>query len=174
MKRLKQFRPSPAMIVAIAALIVALAGTAYAAKRINGGAIINHTIGGAKLKKDSITGYQVKLSKLGTVPAAKRAAHTYWVVVNNPNGGGNATLARASNLGMTATESGNSVIVAFPQNLTGCANVASRNNAGTTVPAPGTAQTNVSPANPNALEVRTYNDAGANVDADFHVLVVCP
>jgi hypothetical protein len=174
MKRPKQLRPSPAMIVAITALIVALAGTAYAAKRINGGSIINHTIGGAKLKKDSITGYQVKLSKLGTVPAAKRAAHTYWVVVNNPGGGGNASLARASDLGMTATETGNAVIAAFPQNVTGCANVAGRNNAGTTVPAAGTAQTNVSPANPNALEVRTYNDAGANVDADFHVVVVCP
>ena len=84
MKRLKQARPSPAMVVAIAALIVALAGTAYAAKRINGGSIINHTIGGAKLKEDSITGFQVKLTKLGTVPTAKRATHTYWVVVNNP------------------------------------------------------------------------------------------
>lgn len=174
MMRLKQARPSPALIVAVAALVVAVAGTAYAAQRINGGSIIAHTIGGGKLKKDSITGFQVKTSKLGTVPAANRAAHTYWAVVNNPNGGGNATLARASNLGMTATESGNAVIVAFPANVTVCANVASRNNAGTTVPATGTAQTNVSPANPNALEVRTYNDAGANVDADFHVIVVCP
>ena len=117
---------------------------------------------------------QVKLSKLGTVPAANRAAHTYWAVVNNPTGGGNATLARASDLGMTATESGNAVIVAFPANVTGCANVAGRNNAGTTVPGTGSAQTIVSPANPNALEVRTYNDAGANVDGDFHVIVVCP
>ena len=174
MRRLKQARPSPALVVAIAALIVALAGTAYAAQRINGGSIIPHTIGGGKLKKDSITGFQVKNSKLGTVPAANRAAHTYWAVVNNPNGATNATLARASNLGMTATESGNAVIVAFPAAVTGCANVAGRNNTGTAVPGTGTAQTNVSPANPNALEVRTYNDAGNPLDADFHVIVVCP
>ena len=26
----------------------------------------------------------------------------------------------------------------------------------------------------DTLEVRTRNDAGANVDADFHVIAVCP
>src|SRR3954453_74659 len=89
-------RPSAAMIVAVIALIVALAGTAYAAQSINGGAIKKQTIGGGKLKKKTLTGFQINTNKLGVVPTAKRAAHTYWAVVNNPPGAGNAALARAS------------------------------------------------------------------------------
>jgi hypothetical protein len=167
-------RPSPAMIVAIIALITALAGTAYAAQTINGGAIKKQTIGGGKLKKKTLTGFQINTNKLGIVPAAKRASHTYWAVVNNPAGPTNATLARASDAGITATEGGGAVAVVLPQNVTVCANVAERNNAGTTVPAPGFAQTNSAPANANAVEVRTRDEKGANEDGDFHLIVVCP
>ncbi len=174
MSRLKSGRPSPAMIVASIALIVALAGTAYAAQTINGGAIKKQTIGGGKLKRKTLTGFQINTNKLGVVPSAKRATNTHWVVVNNPAGAGNATLARASDAGISAAEGGGAVTIAFPFNITGCANVAGRNNAGTTVPAAGYAQTNSSAANPNAIEVRTRDDKGADADADFHLLVICP
>ena len=174
MRRLKSRRPSPAMVVAVIALIVALAGTAYAAQTINGGAIKKQTIGGGKLKHKTLTGYQINTAKLGIVPAAARAAHTYWAVVNNPGAMGNATLARASDAGIAATEGGGAVTVTFPVNVTGCADVAGRNNAGTSVPNPGYAQTNTSAANPNAIEVHTRDKAGANEDADFHLIVVCP
>jgi hypothetical protein len=174
MRTLTRRRPSPAMIVAIAALIVALAGTAYAAQTINGGAIKKQTIGGGKLKHKTLTGFQINTNKLGVVPAATRAAHTYWAVVNNPGNPGNATLARASDAGITASEGGGAVTVVFPQNVTGCADVAARNNAGTSVPNPGYAQTNSSAANPNAIEVHTRDKAGANEDADFHLIVICP
>jgi hypothetical protein len=174
MKALKNRRPSPAMVVSLIALLAALAGTAYAAQTINGGSIKKQTVGGGKLKKKTLTGFQINTNKLGVVPAAKRAAHTYWAVVNNPGGAGNATLARASDSGITAVEGGGAVAVTFPVNVTGCANVAGRNNAGTTTPGAGFAQTNGSPANANAIEVRTRDDTGANTDADFHLLVVCP
>ncbi len=174
MSTLKKRRPSPAMVVAILALVVALGGTAYAAQQINGGAIMKQSIGGGKLKHNTLTGYQIKTNKIGIVPTAIRATHTYWAVVNNPNGAGNATLARASDAGITATEGGGAVNVIFPVNISGCANVADRNNAGTTVPASGYAQTNTSPANPNAIEVHTRDKNGANEDADFHLIVICP
>src|SRR3954470_490277 len=102
------------MVVAIVALIAALAGTAYAAQTINGGAIKKQTIGGGKLKHKTLTGYQINTNKLGVVPAAKRATQTYWAVVNNPAGPGNATLARASDSGITATEGGGAVSVVLP------------------------------------------------------------
>lgn len=174
MSTLKQRRPTPAMVVAILALVVALGGTAYAAQQINGGAIMKQSIGAGKLKHKTLTGYQINTNKLGVVPSATRAAHSYWAVVNNPTNPGNATLARASDAGITATEGGGAVDVIFPINVTGCANVADRNNAGTTVPASGYAQTNTSPANPNAIEVHTRDKAGANEDADFHLIVICP
>jgi hypothetical protein len=170
----KSRRPSPAMVVAVAALVTALAGTAYAAQSINGGSIEKQTIGAGKLKHKTLTGYQINTNKLGVVPAARRATHTYWAVVENPSGAGNAKLARASDSGITATEAGGAVAVIFPVNVSGCANVAGRNDAGTATPGAGFAQTNVAPANPNALEVRTRDDKGANEDADFHLIVVCP
>jgi hypothetical protein len=174
MSMLRKSRPSPAMVVAVIALVVALAGTAYAAQTINGGAIKKQTIGGGKLKKKTLTGFQINTGKLGVVPAAQRASHTYWAVVNNPANPGNATLARASDATITTGEGGGAVTVAFPINVSGCANVAGRDNAGTTVPSSGYAQTNTSPANANAIEVHTRDKAGANEDADFHLIVVCP
>jgi hypothetical protein len=174
MKQLMKRRPSPAMVVALIALTAALAGTAYAAQSINGGAIKKQTIGGGKLKKDTLTGFQINNNKLGTVPFAKVATHTFWAVVNNPASPGNAALARASGAGITAIEGGGAVSIVFPFNVSGCANVAARNNAGTTVPNSGYAQTNTSAANPNAIEVRTKDKDGGPEDADFHLIVICP
>jgi hypothetical protein len=174
MSKLWSRRPSPALVISVIALIVALAGTAYAAQRINGGAIIKQTIGGGKLKKKTLTGFQINTNKLGTVPFAQVATHTFWAAVHNPASPGNAVLARASGPGITATEGGGAVVVTFPFDVSGCANVAGRNNAGTSTPQSGYAQTNASAANPNAIEVHTRDKAGANEDADFHLIVICP
>jgi hypothetical protein len=174
MSKLKSARPSPAMVVALIALVAALGGTAYAAQSINGGSIQKQSIGAGKLKHKTLTGYQINTNKLGVLPSAIRAAHTYWAVVNNPASPGNATLARFSDAGITAVEAGGAVNVIFPVNVSGCANVAGRNNAGITVPNSGYAQTNVNPANANAIEVHTRDKTGANEDADFQLIVVCP
>jgi hypothetical protein len=174
MSKLWNRRPSPALAVAVIALIVALAGTAYAAQKINGNLIEKQTIGAGKVKKKTLTGFQINTAKLGAVPFAKVSTHTFWAVVNNPASPGNAALSRASGPDITATEGGGAVTVAFPFNVTGCADVAARNNAGTSVPQAGYAQTNTSAANPNAIEVRTKDKAGNNEDADFHLIVICP
>ena len=63
--------------------------------------------------------------------------------------------------------------VIFPADVGLCADVAGRGNAATTVPSPGYVTTNISPANPNALEVHTLAKDGSAEDADFHLLVVC-
>ncbi len=162
------------MIVAILALVVALAGTAYAAQTINGGAIKKQTIGGGKLKQKTLTGYQINTNKLGVVPKAERATDAYWAVVSNPPGPGNAKLVRASDSSITAIEGGGVVVVGFPEAINACANVAGRNNDGTTVPGAGTAQTNVAVSNPNALEVHTRNAKGDPEDSDFHLIAICP
>jgi hypothetical protein len=175
MRKLFRRRPSPGLIVAMIALVVALGGTAYAAQ-INGNSIQKQSIGGGKLKHKTLTGYQINTNKLGIVPAAKsaqRATNTLWAVVNNPAGPGNATLARVSDAGISVTEGGGAVNVIFPGNVSVCANVVARDNVGTTVPTPGYAQTNISPANPNAVEVHTRDKNGANEDGDFHLIVVC-
>jgi hypothetical protein len=173
MSKLKWTRPSPALIVSVIALIVALAGTAYAAQRINGGSIVKQSIGGGKLKKNTLTGFQINTSKIGTVPSAKRATNVFWVVANNPAGANNVTLARTNTSGVTQQESGGAVTVNFPFDVSGCANVAARNNAATGTPGPGYAQTNGVSGSPNALQVRTRDTTGADVDGDFHLIVIC-
>jgi hypothetical protein len=62
-----------ANVVAYLALFVALGGGAYAASHINGKTIKKGSIPGNRLKKDGVTGVQVKESTLGTVPRATRA-----------------------------------------------------------------------------------------------------
>ena len=174
MSKLRRVRPSPALVISIVALIAALAGTAYAAQRINGGAIIKQSIGGGKMKKNTLSGFQIKTSKLGTVPSAKRATNVYWVVANNPAGVNNVSLARTNTSGVTLQESGGAVTVNFPLDVSGCANVAARNNAATGSPGPGFAQTNGISGSPNALQVHTRDATGADVDGDFHLIVICP
>lgn len=79
-------RPSPAMIVAIIALIASLSGSAYAAlgknsvgprqlkaKAVTTGKIANNAVNGAKVANGSLTGADINLGALGTVPAATSA-----------------------------------------------------------------------------------------------------
>jgi hypothetical protein len=80
-------RPSPAMIVAIIALILALTGTAFAAlgkntvgsrqlksKSITTGKIANNAVNGAKVANGSLSGADINIAALGTVPSATSAA----------------------------------------------------------------------------------------------------
>jgi hypothetical protein len=74
---------SPASLIAMVALFVALGGVSYAAATIDGKDIKNKTVAGKKLKNktvtggkvksDSLTGTQVNESTLGKVPSAASA-----------------------------------------------------------------------------------------------------
>jgi hypothetical protein len=79
-------RPSPAMIVALIALVCALTGTAYAAlgknsvgsrqlksRSVTTGKIANNAVNGAKVANGSLTGADIDVGALGTVPAATTA-----------------------------------------------------------------------------------------------------
>jgi hypothetical protein len=81
-------RPSPAMVVACLALLVALSGTGYAAiklpaksvgsKQLKTGAVTNvklarRAVTGAKVAGNSLTGTQIKEATLATVPKATHA-----------------------------------------------------------------------------------------------------
>ncbi len=76
---LKQIgRPSPALVISLIALFVALGGTVYAAGhsgKINGKTIKVKSIPGNRLKPNTVTGKQVKESSLGLVPLAGEAVN---------------------------------------------------------------------------------------------------
>ncbi len=65
------------MVVAIVALVVAMTGSAVAGPLktlIAGSSIKKHSIAGNRLINHTLTGQQINLKKLGTVPSAKQAA----------------------------------------------------------------------------------------------------
>jgi hypothetical protein len=74
-------RPSPALIVAIIALIISMGGTGYAAFTLPNNSVgtkqlKNGSVTSAKVKRHSLTRAQINLNKLGTVPKAQTAAPT--------------------------------------------------------------------------------------------------
>src|SRR5690349_263980 len=83
MRRQARRRPSPALVISLIALFVALGGTGYAAVKVNGknikkGTVTakqlkNKTITGAKIKNNAIGAAQISEGKLGTVPKAINA-----------------------------------------------------------------------------------------------------
>jgi hypothetical protein len=90
MSRFALGRPSPALIVATIALIVAMGGTSYAAlsvpknsvgtKQLKKGAVTTSkiqqgSVTGTLIAKNTITGANINLSALGTVPTATNAGH---------------------------------------------------------------------------------------------------
>jgi hypothetical protein len=54
------FRPSPAVLIAVLALFVALGGPSYAAKQITGKQIKNNSVTGKDIKNNSLTGKDIK------------------------------------------------------------------------------------------------------------------
>ena len=83
-------RPSPAMVVAVIALITALGGSAWAAsqlpknsvgsrqlkaKSVTTGKIANNAVTGVKVAPNTLTGANINVGALGTVPSATNAAN---------------------------------------------------------------------------------------------------
>jgi hypothetical protein len=75
MHRLRPRKPSPAMVVAVIALVVALGGTASAAfGPSNGDRLIKkHSLSGNRLRNKAIGAAQIDLKRLGRVPRAAKA-----------------------------------------------------------------------------------------------------
>jgi hypothetical protein len=86
MQQARTRRPSPALIVAIIALIASLTGTSFAAvqklgknsvgskqlksKSVTTGKIAQNAVTGAKVASNTLTSADINLSQLGTVPSA--------------------------------------------------------------------------------------------------------
>jgi hypothetical protein len=79
MRDFRPQRPSPAMVVALIALLVALGGTGYAAFKVPNGSvgakqIKKNAVTSIKVKNHSLRGVDINAMTLGTVPNAKHAA----------------------------------------------------------------------------------------------------
>jgi hypothetical protein len=75
MSRMFKHRPSPAMVVALVALVVAMSGTAVAGSRLlEGDALIKrNSLSGNRLRAHAITAREIDVRRLGKVATAGRA-----------------------------------------------------------------------------------------------------
>lgn len=83
MTRITRHLTYPNVVATLALVAMICAGTAYAASRINGSNIVNGTIAGGKLKKNTLTSKQINEAKLKQVPKAKDAAKLGGVAAAN-------------------------------------------------------------------------------------------
>jgi hypothetical protein len=151
------------MIVAIAALIVALGGTAIA-----GGVLNKKKVN--KIINNRAPGLSVASAKHADVAGSSEGV--LWAKVHYPTIG-TFSLVGAGQAGTTLSE-GSGMIVHFPRSVQGCAWVA-------TLSRPPGASESIDPgfigvngvADPNAVEVRHYTQGGALSPGSFDLVVTC-
>ena len=182
-------RPSPAMIVAMIALFVALTGGGYAAVTLSSNSVRSSTIvngqvktadlangavTNAKLKNSAVNSAKVKNGTLevadlsGAALADLRSPSIMWGVVN-----ANGTLARGT-AGVTSQYSGASFYtVTFPRDVTQCVYEATIGGVSNVYPGHGEISTYSANLRPNAVTVVTHDSAGSFSDRSFHVVVTC-
>src|SRR5690349_15785228 len=66
-------RPTPSMIVAIVALVMALGGTSYAAATLSGKSIKKRSVPADRIVSNALTGSQINEGRLGIVPLSNLA-----------------------------------------------------------------------------------------------------
>jgi len=111
-------RPSAGVVLGVIALVVATSGSAFAAGTlVNGDTLIKkNSLSGDRLRTASITGKQIKLSSLGTVPTAKNAqelgGHPASAFALNGGSGGSGSAGGTVHSGLVTAGDGQSVTLA--------------------------------------------------------------
>jgi hypothetical protein len=188
MKRFMRL-PSPAMVVAVAALLAAMGGSAYAAVVITGKNVRNNTLEGADIKNKSLHGRDVKVDSLGGVPikeerlvASKIDASKLRQVPSSKVSdgaalhavvGANGAVGRSRGAS-SATRTGEGVYqVIFDRDVRACAYSATLGDVGTVNPGTGQVATSGLASNVNAVRVLTRASDGTAADRPFHLVLSC-
>jgi hypothetical protein len=176
----RRLLPSPAMVVAVVALIMSLGGSAYALV-VTGKQIRNNTVTGKDIRNRSLTGREVRADKLGgrsikesslgpvgTALVAHGGAR-YAVVTSG------GQLARGRDISSVARTGDGRYQVIFNADIRGCAYFATVGDPSAAAP-PQNSQITVGSlgTNANGVAVRTENgNNGSEADRPFHLIVMC-
>lgn len=170
--------PSPAMVVALVALFMAMGGSAYALV-ITGASIKNGSVTGKDIRsrslpgtdiaKNRIGGNAIKESTLGTVPSAGIAdGMSRYAVVT-----GAGVMARGRGVSSVARIGTGRYQVIFDRDVRGCAYFATIGDVGGAGPGTGFIATRQLPSNVNGIVVLTDGPNGNPNDRPFHLIVPC-
>jgi len=181
---------SPAMLVALIALFVAIGGISWAAAKITtsdikNGAVTtkklhNNAVSTKKIKNNAVTGAKAKESSFGQVPEAAHAtnanhatsagsADNLLTALVNSNG----TLIHSKPAGTTSSRLSNGLYeVNFGRDVTNCTFFTALGGDDFVVP-PGETGAVPRAGTPNAIFVGTFNSSGTLTDRDFYAQVVC-
>jgi hypothetical protein len=178
---MRRFVPSPAMVVAVIALILSLTGSTYAAlvitgKSIKNGSVTgkdirNRSLSGTDVRRDGIGGNSIKEATLGPVPSAYLAGGSGRFAV--VSGAGQAV--RGRDISSVARTSEGRYQVIFNGNVRSCAYFATIGDTSASAP-PSHSEISVSSlgSNVNGVAVRTENGGNGNaLDRPFHLIVMC-
>jgi hypothetical protein len=176
----RRLLPSPAMVVAVVALIMSLGGSAYALV-VTGKQIRNNTVTGKDIRQRSLTGNDVRRDKLGggsikesslaAVPGALVAHGGARYAVVSEGG----QLARGRDISSVARTGNGRYQVIFNADIRGCAYFATIGDTSAAAP-PQNSQISVSSlgSHVNGVDVRTENgNNSSQADRPFHLIVMC-
>jgi len=176
MPGLRKLRPSPAMVVALVALFVALGGSAYALV-ITGGDVKNGTLTGVDFKKRSLHGSKLRADSIGGGSIKESTVGPVQAIAHHAVVTGAGVLARGRGVSSVVRTAAGRYQVIFDRDVRSCAYVATVGDVSAAGPGTGTASVASLAANPNGVEVRTvaYNAGGnpVNENRSFHLLVNC-
>jgi hypothetical protein len=161
MRKLRARHPSPALVVAVVALVAALAGSALAGQvNLHNGKIKNVSIGKGKIKNNTLTGQKINESTLVGVTAGNVMAAEVANGCNQVTGG-------TGNIGASA--SGNECNVTFPRSINSCAITLG------TLLLPGGGETTYRKTSATVVQVSRRDSAGGTPTAGaFSVAAICP
>jgi len=174
---------SPASLIAMVALFVALGGVSYAAATIGSAQIKNNSVKSVDVKNGTIAAKDIKKSTRNAlrgqqgpqgpqgIPGPSGDASSLYAVVTDSAGAGNAALVRGKGVVSVAEATG--VRVQFNRDVSGCAWIANKNQPDTDVAVAGFAQVGLSTTGNDTIDVRTRTESGGITDAPFHVTVIC-
>jgi hypothetical protein len=168
----KSRRPSPALVISIVALFVALGGGAYAAK------VAKNSVGAAQLKKKAVTtpklgGLAVTKEKLadGAVTESKLAKANStiraWANVDD-----NGSLLAGDGVTVTKPATGRYCLaLGFAPSSAVATFDADGSNLGNTKPILVNTNSNLCPGAPNNVRVFIANEVGADADRGFYIQI---
>ncbi|HEY8465292.1 MAG TPA: hypothetical protein VIL04_00655 [Solirubrobacterales bacterium] len=189
MADIKRRLPSPAMLVALAALFVALGGVSYAAlakdsvksKHIKDGAVKS-----AEIADGAVKGVDVKEATLDPVPRAEdaervggvpagdlvRKAEMMWVEFEAD---GTVTAASDPEITVVDPPAYGVMRVLFPRQVSGCLTLSQTEGSDDVNDSPSASRTHPTDGEPTGIDVATEWYDGTTTEADaYKVLVLCP